>query len=95
MLSCFDVNMSCELHLHVLMTKYAYEHDEIHGHTLHGFGIRYWHCCFAKGAPIHPDLAGRLEKWRVILRCSRPKHESYDVMCIAFIHMHYDVLLLR
>ena len=39
---------------------YAYEHDEIYGHALHGFGIRNWLRYFAKGAPIHLGLAGRL-----------------------------------
>ena len=35
MLSCLDVNMSCRLHLHVLMMKCAYVHDDITDHASH------------------------------------------------------------
>ena len=35
MSSCLDVNMSCRLHLHVLMMKCAYVHVDIIDHALH------------------------------------------------------------
>ena len=42
------------------MVKNAYEHDEIYGYTLHVFGVMDWLRYFAKGAPIHLGLAGKL-----------------------------------